>query len=135
MPFDYEIDFLHKDASGNTKLQRRLAGSHFMTISPAAGPLDVSLEELPIPGTSSGTFRLTLTEAATGPRSDISGTWDYEVFFSHQTPTGEINQASLATGSHFVSMNLETNQLDIVLEELVQQGQLNPRLHFTFKSK
>lgn len=135
MPFEYAIDFIHRDSAGQIKLQKTLAGSHLMSLSTAPGPLDVALEEVPDAGTGAGTFRLTLTEAGTGPRSDISGTWEYEIFFAHERPDGTTNEASLATGSHFMGIMLETSNVEVVLDELVPQDTLNPRLYFTFKSK
>lgn len=131
----YEIDFKHVDSAGNTKLQRTLAGSHRLSLSGVKGLLDVSLEEIPNPDGTGGTFRLTLTEGAEGPRSSFEGTWPYQIFFSHQDQHGAIRESALAMGSHFVQVTPETYDMEVVLDELIPQEGLNPRLHFTLREK
>jgi|RhiMethySRZTD1v2_1073278.scaffolds.fasta_scaffold1856082_1 hypothetical protein len=136
MAFHYEIDFKHRDSAGNIKFQRILAGSHRLILSDVKDPLDVSLEEIPASaGSGPGTFRLTLTDSVDGPRSDIQGTWPYEIFFDHQRTDGVTDAAVLATGSHFTKMSPQTPELDVALDELPVQGVLDPRLHFVLKDK
>jgi hypothetical protein len=131
----YEIDFKHVDGAGNIKLQRILAGSHRLSLSGVKGLLDVSLEEIPNPDGAGGTFRLTLTEGVEGPRSSFEGTWPYQIFFSHEDQSGAIRESALAMGSHFVQITPETYDMEVALDELIPQGDLNPRLHFTLREK
>jgi hypothetical protein len=134
MPFHYAIEFIHRDSAGDVKFRTTLAGSQILKLPAMPGPLDVALEEIPETGTGSGTFRLTLTEAGVGPRSDISGTWDYEIFFVHQAADGAARVESLATGSHFLGLRLDTGLLEITLEELPEQERLDPRLRLAFRN-
>jgi hypothetical protein len=131
----YQIDFKHVDSAGKTKLQRTLAGSHRLSLSGVKGPLDVSLEEIPNPEGPGGTFRLTLTEETTGPRSSFQGSWPYQIFFSHQDQNGAIRESALAMGSHFVQMIPQSYEMEVALDELAPQPDLNPRLHFTLREK
>ena len=134
MAFTYNIDFKHIDAQGREKVAKTLAGSHDMTLSVTPGPLDVSLIEIvPPPGEPAGKFGLTVTEVNNGPRSDQAGAWAYQIFFSHQNPSGAVDQSALATGSHFTKMSSQTASVEVKLDELTPQGNQNPRLHFTFK--
>ena len=130
----YHIDFTHQDRTGKVKFQRDLEGSHRLTLSDVGSPLDVSLEEIPPAGMdSTKTFRLTLTDGIDGPRSEVQGTWPYEIFFDHQRTDGVVDVAVLATGSHFTKMAPQTPKLEVALDNLPAQGTLDPRLHFVLK--
>jgi hypothetical protein len=135
MAFQYQVNLKHVDGSGNTKLQKTLAGSHRLSLSGMQASLDVSLEEIPDPSGGPPTFRLTLTDGAEGPRNNTQGIWPYEIFFSHQDKQGAIRQSVVAMGSHFVQVNPGTQEMEVALDELAPRGNLNPRLHFTLREK
>ena len=132
MATPYTVFFTFVPNTG-TPTSITLGGTHRATFSGVTGPLDVSLVENPNPGQPQGTLSLTVTcGGQTGPRSNVAGTWPYEVIMAHRKQTGEIDQAVDAAGSHFFTVSAPTSNLDMALDELVPQGGLVPRLFFTF---
>jgi hypothetical protein len=133
----YTVNFKYINKAGQAAAAE-LHFSHGSMLKDAASPLDISLVEVPnadAPGTP-GKLNLTLNSQGSGtstPRSDVAGTWPYEVYIAHQKTDGSIDAFAHAAGSHFLQVSAGTGSLAARLDELTPQDDGKTRLLFTLR--